>query len=143
IVGVLDPDVLAPLPQDWKRWVKVRDDKKKLRGVIEGLRRDVDVVMVLAHSGLDADQRMAEEIPGIDLVVGGHSQTLMKEPLRVENLKSGTSAWIVQAGGNGQYVGKVLVRVKPDKTVALENYELIPLTEDIEDDPGLLSLLPR
>ena len=102
----------------------------------------MDVLVLLTHGGVESDRSLAEEYPGIDLIVGGHSQTFLREPLRVKNLKTEKRTWIVQAGQNGQYVGKVLVRWEKGKGINLEKYEMIPLTEDIEDDPQIAGLLP-
>ena len=72
----------------------------------------------------------------------GSSSSIKHDPLRVKNLKTEKRTWIVQAGQNGQYVGKVLVRWEKGKGINLEKYEMIPLTEDIEDDPQIAGLLP-
>jgi 5'-nucleotidase len=65
------------------------------------LRPNADVIVVLSHLGLQLDKRMAEEIDGIDLILGGHTHHLLEEPL----VMSGTS--ICAAGKFGEYVGRV------------------------------------
>ncbi len=37
--------------------------------------QQADLVVLVAHDGLDVDRRMAREVPGIDIIVGGHSHT--------------------------------------------------------------------
>src|SRR3974377_2254380 len=56
--------------------------------------------MCVSHLGLDADKRLAAAVPGIDVIVGGHSHTEIPKPLKMEN---GTI--IVQAGAYGVYRG--------------------------------------
>jgi len=48
---------------------------------------------------LDADRELARKVKGIDIIVGGHSHTAIKDPVT----ESGTV--IVQAGSNGVYLG--------------------------------------
>ncbi len=74
----------------------------KVRGEGAGL------VIVLSHLGLDADQELARKVPGIDVIVGGHSHTAVTEPLRVND------TIIVQAGYYGIYVGALGVEVDPE-----------------------------
>lgn len=65
------------------------------------LRPKVDVLIVMSHLGLRNDERMAAEIPGIDLILGGHTHHLLEDPIR-----SGRTL-ICAAGKFGQYVGVV------------------------------------
>jgi 5'-nucleotidase / UDP-sugar diphosphatase len=58
------------------------------------------VVVVLSHLGLDADKRLAANVRGIDVIVGGHSHTEIPKPLKAEN-----NTIIVQAGAYGAYLG--------------------------------------
>ena len=71
-------------------------------------------IIVLSHSGLDADKKMAEEIPGIDVIVGGHSHTAVKTPVVVGK------TIIVQAGCYGWYLGALKLKIDPDTGEILE-----------------------
>lgn len=59
------------------------------------------IVIVLSHYGLSADQQLARDVPGIDVIVGGHSHNRMADALRVG------STLIVQAGAHGSNVGRL------------------------------------
>ena len=41
---------------------------------------EVDVMVMLSHLGLGTDRRLAENVSGIDVILGGHSHTTMPEP---------------------------------------------------------------
>jgi 2',3'-cyclic-nucleotide 2'-phosphodiesterase (5'-nucleotidase family) len=69
------------------------------------LRYAADVLIALTHIGLAQDERLAREVSGIDLIVGGHSHSVLEEP-RIVN---GTP--IVQAGWHAHYYGHAEVRV--------------------------------
>ena len=40
----------------------------------------VDIIIALGHSGYDLDMKLAKDIPEVDIVVGGHSHTLLWPP---------------------------------------------------------------
>jgi 5'-nucleotidase / UDP-sugar diphosphatase len=71
-----------------------------------------DLLVVLSHIGLESDQWLAENVSGIDLIVGGHSHTHLDEPINV----NGT--WIVQAGSYGRSIGELRITVESDQIVA-------------------------
>ncbi|MCW3055210.1 MAG: 5-nucleotidase/2,3-cyclic phosphodiesterase-like hydrolase, partial [Chthonomonadales bacterium] len=51
--------------------------------------------------GATRDQELASTVPGIDLIIGGHSHTVLEEGIQVEN------TLIVQAGSRGSHVGRI------------------------------------
>ncbi|QAY65086.1 bifunctional metallophosphatase/5'-nucleotidase [Paenibacillus protaetiae] len=72
-----------------------------VREQVDKLREQVDIIAVMSHLGLSQDRRMAETIPGIDLIMGGHTHHLLEEPERI----GGTI--ICAAGKHGEYAGRV------------------------------------
>ncbi|MBP1154566.1 5'-nucleotidase [Paenibacillus sp. PvR052] len=80
---------------------EVSDPFEAIASLAADLRPKVDVLIVMSHLGLSNDERMAVEIPGIDLILGGHTHHLLEEPIR-----SGRTL-ICAAGKFGQYVGVV------------------------------------
>lgn len=76
------------------------------RAHAERLRPDVDVLIVLSHLGLRADEQLAAQVAGIDLVLGGHTHHLLESPLRVGETAIGA------AGKFGQYVGHLELTVR-------------------------------
>lgn len=75
-----------------------------LRQLLPRLRRRADLVIVLSHCGSDDDRDLARQVPGIDLIVGGHDHRLLP-PTAVP----GTAAWVAQAGAAGTHAGAIAV----------------------------------
>lgn len=73
-----------------------------------------DVVICLSHLGWEekgmGDQEMIRRTRGIDLVLGGHSHTYMKELENVNNL-DGKPVPVDQNGKHGIFVGKMRLHV--------------------------------
>ena len=90
------------------------------RAQVAALRPQVDLVVALTHSGLDADRMLAAAVGGIDVIVGGHSHTSMSEPETVGN------TLIVQAGSYARQLGVLRLRVSDGK-VRGSSYNLVDL----------------
>ncbi|WP_445399803.1 bifunctional metallophosphatase/5'-nucleotidase [Zobellella sp. An-6] len=83
-------------------------------------------IIAITHLGLERDQRLAKEVNGIDLIVGGHSHSLLgdfrnlgweqNEPYaRVFTNQDGRGkTCVVQAGQYAQAMGRVEVTLSPD-----------------------------
>lgn len=69
-----------------------------------------DLVIVLSHLGFsgrgDCDVRLAEQTEYVDLIIGGHSHTFLKEAKICRN-RAGREVPVVQAGAQGEYVGRI------------------------------------
>lgn len=81
----------------------ITDPFEAVKESVNHLRDQVDFIILLSHLGLPRDQRLAEEVPGIDLILGSHTHHFLPEGLKVGN------TWIHQVGKYGQYVGRVQV----------------------------------
>ncbi len=65
----------------------------------EAKQKGARLVVLLTHLGLDEDKKLAAAVPGIDVIVGGHTHTVVTDPVVVGR------TIIVQAGYNGLYLG--------------------------------------
>jgi len=73
-------------------------------------KENCDLIICLSHLGFRAenegditDKDIAENVPGIDVIIGGHSHFLFEEPVIVNDTK------ILQVRKNGIYVGKLMI----------------------------------
>jgi 2',3'-cyclic-nucleotide 2'-phosphodiesterase (5'-nucleotidase family) len=64
-----------------------------------------DVVIALSHLGIRDDRRLAETVPGIDLVLGGHTHHVIEQLERIGD------TYIGAAGKFGSHVGVVRLSV--------------------------------
>lgn len=103
------------------------DVEDTVRAEVARLDPVTDLIVVLSHIGLDSDERLARAVPGIDLIVGGHSHTRLYDASRVGE------TWIVQAGSYCRTLGVVDLVVTDDRIAELR-YELRELRA--ESAPG-------
>ncbi len=94
-----------------------------VRAEVKRLDPETDLIVLLSHVGLDQDKELARWVPGIDVIVGGHSHTRLTRAERVND------TWIVQAGSYGRSLGVVDLVVEND-AVGDFRYELRDLHLD-------------
>ncbi|WKB35139.1 metallophosphatase [Terrilactibacillus sp. S3-3] len=56
----------------------IRDPFLELKPIVEFLKEEADVVVLLSHVGLPFDERVAEELDGIDVILGAHTHHVLK-----------------------------------------------------------------
>ncbi len=90
------------------------------------------VVIALSHLGTAWDtQALAVYVPGIDVIVGGHSHNEFTEPI----LRNGKI--IVQAGEFGRFLGELKINVAADGAVTLASYVLHPVDSTVPENPAV------
>lgn len=112
-------------------------DQHETAGLMVDLLQDqgADLIIALAHSGEDEDVILAADVPGIDIIVGGHAHTVLAEPI-IEG-----QTIIVQAGSQTRYLGQLeLAYNKSTGRLRVRNGEtgepyLKPVTDEIIPDP--------
>ena len=127
---------------DFRREVDVaRDAVKALR------KQGATVIIAVTHIGLEGenqkfegDQTLAREVPGIDLIVGGHSHTFLNRAIRGEN-----GTLIVQAGSYLAKAGRATLEIDPKtKVVLASSDELIELWPDrVGEDPAVKAIVDK
>lgn len=75
---------------------------KEAASVATELRAQCDILIALTHIGFSQDVELARANPEIDVILGGHSHTVLSEPVR-----EGTT-WICQGGSHGRFIGNYI-----------------------------------
>lgn len=107
----------------------------------------VDVVIALSHGGLEKgedgryadgdDVRLAAAVPGIDVVIGGHSHTELHEPILVNDRTP-----VVQTGLEGRNLGELVIALDGDK-LKVESYRLYPIDDTVAGDQAIVDEIDR
>ncbi|MFN3546077.1 MAG: thiosulfohydrolase SoxB [Mesorhizobium sp.] len=90
-----------------------------------------EVVVLISHNGFDVDRKLATVVPGIDVILTGHTHDAVPEAVRVgETL-------ILSSGSHGKYLGRVDLEVTNGKVTGSSS-KLIPVFSDvIAPDPEM------
>jgi 5'-nucleotidase / UDP-sugar diphosphatase len=99
------------------------------------------VVIALSHGGVEKgedgkfsageDVHLSEALPGIDIVIGGHSHTMLYEPIMVNGHTP-----VVQTGLEGKNLGELVITVDGDK-LTVESCQLHPIDDSIAGDHSI------
>lgn len=94
------------------------------------------ILIGLSHLGVDDDIRLAGSMQQFDLIIGGHSHTLLEKPLMEQNVM------IVQAGSNLRYIGKTTLVIE-EGILTDRRYEVIALADLTKEDAGVRKLIDK
>jgi len=133
IIGLSPPDLPSLTMRDNVKDIEVLDPIMTTRHTMNELRNThgAKMCIILSHMGVEADSVLAEHVPGITVIVGGHSHTALFEAKHVNAVP------IVQAGAHGKWLGKLDLRIDAGTGLLLSAAgELIPTRADsITPDP--------
>jgi len=170
IVSVAGPDAYR-LTDSRLTELSLTDPAEIVRMFVEQYREKTDSIIVLSHQGLDADRLLAKQLDGVDIIIGGHSQSLISPPEIVNGIA------VCQAGKNGENLGLLMLagtttgfsawrasgmQIRSNRQMAqapaagnanpflpctittrrwLCSYQLIPLNTQIDEDPETASVI--
>jgi 2',3'-cyclic-nucleotide 2'-phosphodiesterase (5'-nucleotidase family) len=124
IIGVVTPETpVATHPRN-VTGLTFSTPESAVKKYLPELKRRADIIIVLSHCGLQADRELAVKVPGIDVIVGGHSHTKMLQPDLVGQ------TIIVQAWEHAKALGVLDLKIKDRKVIGFSGalQEISPAT---------------
>jgi sulfur-oxidizing protein SoxB len=126
VVGQAFPRTANANPQeffpDWSFGLREDDMIELVQDIREN--EKPDAIVLLSHNGMDVDIKMAERVPGLNAVFGGHTHDGVPKPLEIKNVE-GHTCLVTNAGSNGKYVGVMDFAVKDGKLEL--DYKMLPV----------------
>ncbi len=107
------------------------------RQYVGELRDQVDILIVLSHLGLEEDKTLAQVVSGIDIIVGGKTRQLMRQPEEVGH------TLIVQQGYRGEWIGRLKASFAADGLPEDYSEDIITLGPEYADDPEMAELVRK
>ncbi|GGS35651.1 bifunctional metallophosphatase/5'-nucleotidase [Deinococcus knuensis] len=144
VIGAVTPDL--PLISSPGPNVKMLELMQSLRGSVDALKgQGIDKIFLVSHLGYTLEQQVARTVPGIDVIVGGHSHTLLGTfdnkdfpasegpyPTVIAN-PDGNRTLLVAAWEWGKVLGRIKVTFDGGAVTAWEGNP-VPVTADIKED---------
>lgn len=100
------------------------------------LKKKNNVFIALSHLGYDADEILAQQMPELDIIVGGHSHTVIKDP------KETNGVLITQAGSNARNLGRIEFTIENGKVTGKKG-ELIDVASLTFEDPEIKAMITK
>lgn len=142
IFGLLGEEADSNAPMSGMEFEPIADAARRTVAAIEDELADSPnptFVICLSHSGTDGkgkgeDYQLAKQVEGIDLILSGHSHTVLEEPIQVGD------TLIVSAGEYTTYLGSLTVRWLQSGEKVDWDYQLLPVDQTVQEDGPLVQL---
>jgi len=115
------------------------DPIETTQSYVNSLRPIVDIIVVLSHQGLDGDYKIAENVSGVDLILGGHHHVVL-DPPKVLKGPDGRDVIIIHSGVNLKVIGELEIAVQ-NKKIVWHRYKTWPITEEDQENGDFANML--
>jgi sulfur-oxidizing protein SoxB len=128
---IANPRWLIP---DWRFGIK----EEKLAERVRAAREDgARLVVLLSHNGFGVDRKLASRVPGIDVILTGHTHDALPVPVQVGR------TLLIASGCHGKFLGRLDLDVGPEG-VRDFRHALIPVfARAIRPEPEAAALVAR
>jgi 5'-nucleotidase/UDP-sugar diphosphatase len=136
-----------------KEGVIIADPVRTARKVVTKLRAEkADIIVLISHCGEEMDKQLASMVPGIDVIVGGHSHSRLPAGEFIPHTEEliadkANGTIIVQAYQWGGELGRCDLLFKQDPAGAwhVDRYRarLIPITAALEPDARVTAVVDQ
>lgn len=146
IVGAVTndtPELSSPGPN-----VTIEDDVQTITAAVQDLKgQGVNKIIALTHVGYPRDLAFIAKIPDVDVVVGGHSHSLLSNtdpkaegpyPTMVDN-PGGYKVPVVQAASYSKYLGDIVVNFDDSGVVKDAKGDPILIDSSFTPDPAVVT----
>lgn len=144
------PTISSPGPN-----VRMRELNASLQTEIDALtRQGINKIVLLTHVGYEEEQQLARTLHGVDVIVGGHSHTLLGTttapgwpdsrgpyPTVVDNSDQGKTI-VVQSWEGEKVLGRVQVTFdEQGRVIRWSTTQPVMVDETVAEDPALRALV--
>ncbi|MEZ0371427.1 MAG: bifunctional UDP-sugar hydrolase/5'-nucleotidase, partial [Candidatus Sericytochromatia bacterium] len=142
-IGILTEEVLKALKLDTSigTFINLEDAVTEVGKICNAYKNeDIDLTVLLTHIGFEEDKKLAALLNpewGVDLIIGGHSHTLLEQPVEVNGIL------IAQAAVGTDQIGRFDISVDDDSNSIVDwKWQLVPINnQTCEPDLELESFI--
>lgn len=142
IFGLIGNEAISNAPM---AEVQFTEPVEAAKGITEILEKEekADLIICLSHSGTSAnkqnseDELLAREVPGIDVIISGHSHTKLIQPIIIDN------TIICSAGEYGENIGVLKIKEGTNSRWQLDRYQLVQIDNILPDDLSMVESIEK
>ncbi|MGE5604002.1 MAG: bifunctional metallophosphatase/5'-nucleotidase, partial [Nitrososphaerales archaeon] len=136
VAGIASNIVDKTMPPHFSEGLRFTLGKNELAEAVARLREQehVDLVVVLSHLGFPQDMQLAEDVSGVDVLLGSHTHNRLYRPVIVGRTV------LIQSGSHGSFLGRLDVSVDGGRVTGVD-HRLITVGEEIAPDPAMQALV--
>lgn len=128
-IGIITEEVLKALKLDTSigTFITLEDAVSEVGKICNAYKHDdIDLTVLLTHIGFEEDKKLAALLNpdwGVDMILGGHSHTLLEQPVEVNGIL------IAQAAVGTDQIGRFDISVDDASNAIVDwKWELVPIT---------------
>lgn len=129
-IGIITEDVLAQTKTEEMvgSFIDIGEAAEEIGNICNTYNAiDIDFTVLLTHIGFEEDKKLAALLDpdwGVDVIIGGHSHTFVKEPAKVNDI------YIVQAGTGTDQIGRFDIMVDTDRNaIDTFTWSIVPIDD--------------
>jgi len=133
-IGIITETVIEALRKDAQiaSFITLKEAGEEVGRIAGAYRRaDIDLTVLLTHIGFESDCELARLLRpewGVDLIIGGHSHTVLQQPACVNNIL------IAQAGVGTDQIGRFDLEIDDaNNSIAGWRWQLIPIDQSLTE----------
>jgi 5'-nucleotidase len=133
-IGIITDKVIDSVKKDGLvgSFISLEDASREVGIITDAYKNDdIDLTVLLTHIGYESDVELAKMLKpewGVDMIIGGHSHTVLEQPAKVNNVL------IAQAGVGTNQIGRFDIVVDDDTNSIIDyKWQLIPIEEGIAE----------
>ncbi len=117
---------------DWSFGIR---EERVAQLVAEAREEGAELVVLLSHNGFDVDKKLAARVPGIDVILTGHTHDALPQLVQVGK------TLLVGSGSNGKFLARLDLDVRGGEVKEV-GFKLIPVFADaIRPHPRMAALI--
>lgn len=136
VFGLIGLDAADSAPMAEVKFTDVTENAKRVVDILKN-KEKVDMIICLSHSGVDVDksksedEKLAKNVPEIDVIISGHTHTKLEKPIVVGNTIIGS------CGEYSENLGVINITQNSDKRWKLNNYKLDKIDSTLSPDSNI------
>jgi S-sulfosulfanyl-L-cysteine sulfohydrolase len=137
VIGIASNLVDKTMPASFSAGLRFTLGREELPRFIREVRaKRVDLLVVLSHLGFPQDMQLLSEVPGVDVLLSGHTHDRLYQPV----LQGG--ALVIQSGSQGSFLGRLDLEIQDGKITDYK-HRLIEVASAIAPDPATEALVKQ
>lgn len=126
IIGQAYPYTPIANPQRFTPMWQFGIQEQRLQSIINEIKthKKAEVIVLLSHNGMDVDLKLASQVKGLDIILGGHTHDAIPKPILINK------TWVTNAGSHGKFLGVIDLEMSKGK-LKYCHYQLLPLFSNL------------
>jgi 2',3'-cyclic-nucleotide 2'-phosphodiesterase (5'-nucleotidase family) len=105
--------------------------------IVAEMRDKCDVIIALVHLTSLQVNKLVEEVPEINILVGTHEYSPRTAAIQIGD------SWLIQTGSKGQYIGNINILLDEQRRITSLNGVVESLGSNISDDHSINALISK